>query len=43
MNVLKKLMLTSLASAFVLVAMTGIKPYCWYIIYEPDVPECLKK
>ena len=32
----------ALASVLVFVAHTGVSPSCWFIIYEPDIPESLK-
>ncbi|WP_422446453.1 cyclic lactone autoinducer peptide [Thermoanaerobacterium sp. DL9XJH110] len=34
---------TSLASLITLVAFSGIKPQSMWILYEPDIPESLKK
>ncbi|MGI6469663.1 MAG: cyclic lactone autoinducer peptide [Syntrophomonadaceae bacterium] len=35
---------TSLASfAVMLAVLTAVKPLCWLVWYEPDIPESLKK
>jgi len=33
----------TLAAFLVFVAHTGVSPNCWYITYEPDIPESLKQ
>lgn len=39
---LAAVMVSALASVLVFVAHTGVGPNCWYITYEPDIPESLK-
>ncbi len=34
----------SLASfALVLAVFSAVKPMCWLVVYEPDIPQSLKK
>ncbi|WP_420852072.1 cyclic lactone autoinducer peptide [Pelotomaculum isophthalicicum] len=35
-------MVHALASVLVFVAYTGVSPCCWFITYEPDIPESLQ-
>lgn len=37
------MILSALASLLVFVAHTGVSPNCWFITYEPDIPESLKQ
>jgi len=36
-------MVHALASVLVFVAYSGLSPNCWHSLYEPDIPESLKK
>ncbi|AYO29362.1 cyclic lactone autoinducer peptide [Biomaibacter acetigenes] len=38
-----KSLLTSLASIITLVAFTAVSPASIWILYEPDIPDALKK
>ncbi|TZE82542.1 cyclic lactone autoinducer peptide [Calorimonas adulescens] len=38
-----KSLLASLASVITLVAFTGVSPASIWILYEPDMPDALKK
>lgn len=43
MKKLTSLAATSLAAMLFFVASVGaVKPYCWIVLHEPDVPEALK-
>lgn len=35
--------LSTLAMALVFIAGTGVSPNSWFIAYEPEIPECLKR
>lgn len=40
---LKKLVMNTLAAALIFIAGTGISPNSWFIAYEPQIPESLKR
>ncbi|TEB05791.1 hypothetical protein Psch_02832 [Pelotomaculum schinkii] len=42
LNRLAVIMVNTLAAVLVFVAQTGVSPNCWWITYEPDIPEGLK-
>lgn len=39
---LAAMMVSALASVLVFVAYTGVSPSCWFILYEPDIPNSLR-
>lgn len=43
MRGLKGFMAYGVLSVMMLVANIGIGPTCWGYLYQPEVPECLKK
>lgn len=43
LNRVKGVLFSTIAACAVFIAGTGISPYSWHILYEPDVPEVLKK
>ncbi|WP_213818710.1 cyclic lactone autoinducer peptide [Garciella nitratireducens] len=43
MRKMRKLLLTLLASTLTSVATSGVDSKSMWMIYEPDLPECLKK
>jgi cyclic lactone autoinducer peptide len=40
---LPKLMLCNLAALLIFVANSGVTAGCFFLPYEPDIPECLRK
>lgn len=42
LNRLAVIMVNTLAAALVFIAHTGVSPNCWWITYEPDIPESLR-
>jgi len=40
---LQKLAMSSLAIALMFIAGTGVSPNSWFIAYEPNIPESLKR
>lgn len=41
-NKMRMVLAQTLAAVLVFVAYTGIGPCCWFITYEPEIPESLK-
>jgi len=39
----KRFMMTGVASLLTMVALTGIGPSSLWVLYEPDMPESLKR
>lgn len=39
----QKFALSTLALVLVFIAGTGISPNSWFLAYEPEIPECLKR
>lgn len=37
------LLMSSMAAFLIFFANSGISVNCWGAVYEPDIPECLKK
>lgn len=40
---LQKFALNAAAAMLVFIAGSGVSPNCWWIAYEPEVPECMKR
>jgi hypothetical protein len=40
---LRNLAMSAFAAALVFVAGTGVSANSWFIVYEPDIPESLKR
>ncbi len=40
---LRNLAMSSIAAALIFIAGTGVSPNSWFIVYEPDIPESLKR
>ena len=43
MRVLQGLLASGVLSLMMFVANIGIRPTCWTSLYQPEVPECLRK
>ncbi|MDO7788851.1 cyclic lactone autoinducer peptide [Desulforamulus aquiferis] len=43
MKTLRTIMASGLLSVMVLFAQIGVGPTCWLAIYQPEVPQCLRK
>ncbi len=39
----QNLMFSTAAITLMFIANIGISPYCWFVIYEPDMPKSLQR